>query len=180
MCGTTFGSFPCFSKDNAKMDKIAESTYDKALDLGSILYFKMLKNQILLLVVLTIINLPLLLLNANWGTSSNSERASNFFYSLFFKTTLGSFGDYQTEQNENRARIQLITLITDVTVLVVFAFNIFFLEFSIKREKERIDVGNYQLNDFGVQIGNIPGSIQKKTLAEVKITITDYVRKIIE
>jgi hypothetical protein len=46
------------------MDQIAKSDLDNELDLGSILYFKTLKNLIYLLITLTIINLPLLLLNA--------------------------------------------------------------------------------------------------------------------
>jgi hypothetical protein len=99
---------------------------------------------------------------------------------MFFKTTLGSFGDYQTENNEKRPKIEIITLITDITVLLVFAFNIYFLGFSIKREKERIDGENFQLSDFGVQIGNIPKTIGEKSTAEVKITMTDYVKKIID
>jgi hypothetical protein len=37
---SSFGTFPFFSKDQDKMDKIAESDFDKELDLGTILYFK--------------------------------------------------------------------------------------------------------------------------------------------
>ena len=40
VCSSTFGAFPCFSKDQEKMDKIAQSDFDKELDLGTILYFK--------------------------------------------------------------------------------------------------------------------------------------------
>ena len=74
----------------------------------------------------------------------------------------------------------MITLITDISVLLVFAFNIYFLKFSIKREKERIDIKSYQLTDFGVKIGNIPKTIVNQSTVQVKITITDYVKRIIE
>jgi hypothetical protein len=71
-------------------------------------------------------------------------------------------------------------LITDALVLIIFAINIFFLEYSVRREKERIDVSYYQLNDFGVKIGNIPKSLRVHSTHEVKLIITEHVRIVIE
>jgi hypothetical protein len=49
--------------------------------------------------------MPLLILSYVWGDSSNHEKASNVMNAVFFKTTLGHFGDYQTAENPKRTTI---------------------------------------------------------------------------
>ena len=74
---TRFGSFPCFRSNKKKMDNIAKSDLDNDVGVGLILYFKQLKNLIYLLLLLTVLNLPLLILNMSWGTSTNTDKASS-------------------------------------------------------------------------------------------------------
>ena len=62
----------------------------------------------------------------------------------------------------------MITLLTDLSVLVIYTFNVFFLEKSIKREKKRIDDINYEPGDYAVKIGNIPDKLGTKDPVEVK------------
>ena len=84
ICSSSFGSFPCFRCNGKKMDNAAAGTFDNELSLGSLLYFKQLKNAIFLLISLAIINLPLLILNQRWGTSTNTDKASNSLYKMIF------------------------------------------------------------------------------------------------
>merc|ERR1711976_165194 len=80
VCTSRFGSFPCYRPSKKSMDNIAKSDFDKEVGVGIILYFKQLKNFIYLLLLLTVLNLPLLILNVNWGTSINTAKASSRLY----------------------------------------------------------------------------------------------------
>ena len=115
-----------------------------------------------------LINLPIMVLNFVFGKSDNGKLASTVLYAFFFSTTSGNFGDFQTEKNDMRTTMVFVTLVTDIVVLLVFTYHIFFTWQSIRRETKRLDIFRYDMNDFGVRISGISKTVKSIKHPEMK------------
>ena len=90
-------------------------------------------------------------------------------------------GFFLPDTQIERKTLANIAILCDLLILVLFMFNIVFLDKQIRRERYRIDLEHLQMTDFTVRIKNLPpASNYDNDLAQLKAQLSIHIDKVLK